>query len=149
MADDVSRGTDPTEPPPAGGGGDEIIGATLEGLRKAAREVEHVADRYPGLAVAERDHVVPVAPDLGVGAAGEVAGGEVEPGELAVNQGSLYPALQRLEHRGFITSAWGTTENGRRARFYRLTAAGRRALGEEMASWRRFTAAVEVVLGAT
>jgi PadR family transcriptional regulator, regulatory protein PadR len=67
-------------------------------------------------------------------------------GELAVNQGSLYPALQRLELRGLITSAWGTTENGRRARYYQLTTMGRRALGEEMVSWRRFAAAVETVL---
>jgi len=74
---------------------------------------------------------------------------EISGGELAVNQGSLYPALQRLEHRGLVASAWGTTENGRRARYYRLTAAGRRALGDELASWRRFVAAVDVVLNAT
>jgi transcriptional regulator len=66
--------------------------------------------------------------------------------ELEVNQGSLYPALQRLEHKGLITSAWGTTESNRRARYYRITAAGRRALGEETESWRRFTSAVEAVL---
>jgi PadR family transcriptional regulator, regulatory protein PadR len=71
-------------------------------------------------------------------------------GELEVNQGSLYPALQRLEHRGLVTSEWGTSENGRRARYYRLTATGRRALGVEMDGWRRFAAAVELVLaGAT
>lgn len=74
---------------------------------------------------------------------------EISQGELTVNQGSLYPALQRLEHRGLITSDWATTENGRRARYYRLTAAGRRALGDEMASWRRFAAAVEIVLRTT
>jgi transcriptional regulator len=66
-----------------------------------------------------------------------------------VNQGSLYPALQRLEHRGLITSDWGVTGNGRRARYYRLTAAGRKALGAEIASWRRFSAAIELVIGAT
>jgi PadR family transcriptional regulator, regulatory protein PadR len=70
-------------------------------------------------------------------------------GALEMNQGSLYPALQRLEHRGLIASDWGTTENGRRARYYRLTAAGRRALGDEVESWRRFAAAVETVLAAT
>jgi len=69
-------------------------------------------------------------------------------GQLEVNQGSLYPALQRLEFRGLITSEWGTTENGRRARYYTLTRAGRRALDLELASWRRFTAAVDLVLDA-
>ena len=72
---------------------------------------------------------------------------QISGGELEVNQGSLYPALQRLEHKGLITSSWGTTESGRRARYYRITAAGRRALGEETESWRRFTSAVETVLG--
>ena len=72
---------------------------------------------------------------------------QISGGELEVNHGSLYPALQRLEHKGLITSSWGTTESGRRARYYRITAAGRRALGEETESWRRFTSAVETVLG--
>ncbi len=67
-------------------------------------------------------------------------------GVLDVNQGSLYPALQRMEKEGLITSDWGTTENNRRARYYLLTAAGRRALGEELASWRRFSAGLEAVL---
>ena len=74
---------------------------------------------------------------------------QVSGGVLEVNQGSLYPALQRLEKRGLITSDWGTTENNRRARYYRLTAAGRRALGEELASWRRFAAGLESVLDTT
>lgn len=74
---------------------------------------------------------------------------EISRGQLEVNQGSLYPALQRLEHAGFITSEWGATENGRRARYYTLTSAGRRALGQEMVSWRRFAAAVELVLSTT
>jgi len=74
---------------------------------------------------------------------------EISRGQLEVNQGSLYPALQRLEHAGLITSEWGATENGRRARYYTLTAAGRRALGQEMVSWRRFAAAVELVLSTT
>ncbi|HEX7120293.1 MAG TPA: PadR family transcriptional regulator [Longimicrobiales bacterium] len=67
-------------------------------------------------------------------------------GVLEVNQGSLYPALQRLEKAGLITSDWGTTENNRRARYYEVTAAGRRALGEELESWRRFAAGLEAVL---
>jgi PadR family transcriptional regulator, regulatory protein PadR len=65
---------------------------------------------------------------------------------LEVNQGSLYAALERLEKDGLITSEWGTTDNKRRARYYRLTAAGRRALGSELESWRRFAAGLEAVL---
>lgn len=67
-------------------------------------------------------------------------------GLLEVNQGSLYPALQRLEQKGWIESEWALSENNRRARFYRLTATGRKALGSEHESWRRFTEAVEMVL---
>ena len=73
---------------------------------------------------------------------------ETSRGVLDVNQGSLYPALQRLEKDGFIVSDWGITENNRRARYYRLTAAGRRRLGEELESWRRFSAGLESVLRA-
>lgn len=68
---------------------------------------------------------------------------------FTVNQGSLYPALHRLEHRGWITSEWGASENGRRAKFYRLTAAGRRQLRSERTEWRRFVEAVEGVLHRT
>ena len=67
-------------------------------------------------------------------------------GVLDVNQGSLYPALQRLEQRGWIDSGWKTTENNRRAKYYRLTASGRRAVGSETDSWRRYVAAVELIL---
>jgi PadR family transcriptional regulator, regulatory protein PadR len=74
---------------------------------------------------------------------------QISEGELEVNQGSLYPALQRLEQRGLITSGWGTTENNRRARYYEITPAGLRALGAEVQTWRRFAATMEVVLRAT
>jgi len=67
-------------------------------------------------------------------------------GLLDVNQGSLYPALQRLEQRGWIDSEWRTTENNRRAKYYRLTASGRRAVGSETDSWRRYVNAVELIL---
>jgi transcriptional regulator len=70
-------------------------------------------------------------------------------GGLDVNQGSLYPALQRLEQKGWIESEWRTTENNRRAKYYGLTTAGRRALGEETASWRQYVSSVELILGAT
>jgi PadR family transcriptional regulator, regulatory protein PadR len=71
---------------------------------------------------------------------------QISSGVLEVNQGSLYPALQRLEKAGLITSDWGTTDNNRQARYYRLTAAGRRALGQELENWRRFAAGLEAVL---
>ena len=67
-------------------------------------------------------------------------------GVLDVNQGSLYPALQRLEQRGLIDATWQVTENNRRARYYRLTTAGRRAVGQETANWRRYVTAVELIL---
>lgn len=71
---------------------------------------------------------------------------QISEGVLEVNQGSLYPALQRLEKAGLVTSVWDTTDNNRRARYYRLTASGRRALGVELESWRRFAAGLEAVL---
>lgn len=67
---------------------------------------------------------------------------------LQVNQGSLYPALHRLEHRGWIVAEWGASENNRRARFYRLTASGERQLAAERAGWRRFVRAVDQILSA-
>ena len=70
-------------------------------------------------------------------------------GILEVNQGSLYPALQRLEKQGLITSEWGTTDNNRKARYYRITASGRRALGEELESWKRFATGLDAVLRST
>ncbi len=68
---------------------------------------------------------------------------------LAIEQGSLYPALYRLEQGGLISSEWGTSENNRRAKFYRLTAAGTRRLREETAAWNRLASAIANVLSAT
>ena len=65
---------------------------------------------------------------------------------LQVNQGSLYPALQRLERQGWITADWGVSENNRRARFYRLTAAGKRRLQQERSDWDRLSAAISLVM---
>jgi PadR family transcriptional regulator, regulatory protein PadR len=69
-------------------------------------------------------------------------------GVLEVNQGSLYPALQRLEQRGWIDSEWQVTENNRKAKYYRLTTAGRGALAAEVASWQRYADAVQAILDA-
>lgn len=71
---------------------------------------------------------------------------QLSKGRLDVNQGSLYPALQRLEHRGDIESDWQSTENNRRARYYSITRQGRRALGQEVDKWKRFAATIELVL---
>ena len=65
---------------------------------------------------------------------------------LQVNQGSLYPALQRLEQQGWIDSDWGISENNRRARFYRLTEQGRRQLAAETENWERLSTAVARIL---
>ena len=65
---------------------------------------------------------------------------------LQVNQGSLYPALQRLERQGWIAADWGVSETNRRARFYRLTAPGRRRLEQERADWDRLSAAISLVM---
>ena len=68
---------------------------------------------------------------------------------LRVQQGSLYPALHRLEHQGWITAAWGASENNRRARFYSLTKVGRRQLTIELSKWERLSAGVNLVLQRT
>jgi PadR family transcriptional regulator PadR len=66
---------------------------------------------------------------------------------LQIGQGSLYPALYRLEYKGWIRSDWGNSENNRRAKFYRLTAAGKRQLEAELATWDRLSTAIALVLG--
>ena len=71
---------------------------------------------------------------------------QMSSGEFAMNQGSLYPALQRLEKTGEITSEWDVTGNNRQARYYRLTPAGRRALDTELDNGKKFAAALEAVL---
>ena len=68
---------------------------------------------------------------------------------LRVNQGSLYPALHRLEQQGWISSEWGTSDNNRKAKFYRLTAAGRRQLAAEKETWERFSGAIALILNTT
>jgi transcriptional regulator len=72
-------------------------------------------------------------------------GGEI----LKIEQGSLYPALYRLEDRGLLRSKWGMSEMNRRARFYQLTRAGRKQLAEELAGWNEFVGAVDRVVSAT
>jgi PadR family transcriptional regulator, regulatory protein PadR len=68
---------------------------------------------------------------------------------LVVNQGSLYPALHKLEREGLIQAEWGASENNRRAKYYSLTPAGRKELADELGRWERFTSAVALVLQTT
>ncbi len=74
---------------------------------------------------------------------------QISGGALLVQQGALYPALYRLEHQGLIDSEWGVSDNNRKAKYYRLTAGGRRRLGEEMVSWNRLADAIARSLAAT
>lgn len=74
---------------------------------------------------------------------------QISGGALNIHQGALYPALYRLEQQGLIDAQWGTSENNRRAKFYRLTPAGRARLGEETASWNRLVEAIAMALRTT
>lgn len=71
---------------------------------------------------------------------------QVSSGALQLNMGTLYPALMRLEQRGLLRGAWSTTENNRKARFYSLTAAGKRELAQEKQAWSRWALIVDAVL---
>ena len=74
---------------------------------------------------------------------------QISKDRLEIQQGSLYPALYRLEHQGWITSEWGESENNRKAKFYRLTAAGKRRLQTESEKWNRMADVIAGVLGTT
>jgi PadR family transcriptional regulator PadR len=87
-----------------------------------------------------------LAPLHGVGVARRIE--QVTHGTFLVKPGSLFPALHRMEQAGWVTSAWGETESGRRAKFYRLSRAGRRQLENETARWGRISLAVNRALGA-
>ncbi|HTE47114.1 MAG TPA: PadR family transcriptional regulator [Gemmatimonadaceae bacterium] len=73
---------------------------------------------------------------------------QITRGALEVNQGALYPSLHRLEDQGWLDAEWGTSDNNRRAKFYRITAAGRRQLTVERQSWERYARAVQLLLRA-
>jgi PadR family transcriptional regulator, regulatory protein PadR len=74
---------------------------------------------------------------------------QVTRGAFQVKPGSLFPALYRMEHAGWLTSSWGVSETNRRARYYKLTAAGRRRLAKETEDWHRVSAAMTLALGTT
>jgi len=72
---------------------------------------------------------------------------QISRGELVIGQGALYPALHRLEHQGFLATEWGVSDNNRRAKYYKLTAAGRRRLKQETERWTRSASAIGFALG--
>ena len=74
---------------------------------------------------------------------------QISGGALQIQQGALYPALYRLEYQGLISGEWGTSDNNRKAKYYRLTPAGKKRLGEETASWNRLAEAISRSLAAT
>ena len=74
---------------------------------------------------------------------------QISRGALTIEQGALYPALYRHEHQGLLTSEWGTSDSNRKAKFYRLTPAGRKRLGQETARWHGVVAAMAAALAAT
>ena len=74
---------------------------------------------------------------------------QISGGQLEIQQGSLYPALYRLEHQGLISGEWGASDNNRKARFYRLTAAGRRELLAESEKWNRISSVIAGILRTT
>ena len=86
-----------------------------------------------------------LGPSHGYAIAGRIE--QVSKSALQLNMGTLYPALMRLEQRGVLRGAWGTTDNNRRARFYSLTAAGRRALADEKRAWDRMSGIMQALLG--
>jgi PadR family transcriptional regulator PadR len=71
---------------------------------------------------------------------------QITGGALTIEQGALYPALHRLEHQGLLAGEWGTSENNRRAKYYRLTAPGRKRLSEEVEGWNRLVSAMSAAL---
>ena len=89
---------------------------------------------------------VSLAPEHGYGVLLRIQ--QITAGALTVEQGALYPALARLEHQGMLNGEWGTSDNNRRARYYRLTAAGRRRLKAETERWDRFALAMSKALRA-
>lgn len=102
------------------------------------------ADLLPGTLDMLILKAVSLAPLHGYGILRRI--GQISGGALEIPQGSLYPALYRLEHQGLIVAEWGQSENNRRAKYYSPTAAGRRRLKDETAGWRRLAAAIATAL---
>jgi PadR family transcriptional regulator PadR len=104
-------------------------------------------DIHPGMLEMLILKAVSLKPLHGYGVLLRIA--QISKGALDIPQGSLYPALYRLEHQALIDAEWGDSENNRKAKYYKLTTAGRKRLKEETASWNQLTSAVASVLDAT
>jgi len=104
-------------------------------------------DIHPGMLEMLILKAVSLKPLHGYGVLLRIA--QISKGALDIPQGSLYPALYRLEHQGLIDAEWGDSENNRKAKYYKLTPPGRKRLKEETASWNQLTSAVASVLDAT
>ena len=108
--------------------------------------MEHLAELLPGTLDLLILKAVSLGPQHGYGVLLRIQ--QVSGGRLQIEQGALYPALYRLEHQGMLRSEWGTSENNRRAKYYRLTAAGRKRLRDEAEGWQKIVAAMASVLSA-
>ena len=108
--------------------------------------MDHVAELLPGTLDLLILKAVSLGSQHGYGVLLRIQ--QVSGGRFQIEQGALYPALYRLEHQGMLRSEWGTSENNRRAKFYRLTCAGRKRLRDEAAGWQKVVAAVASVLSA-
>src|SRR5262245_24189340 len=108
--------------------------------------VRHQAELLPGTLDALILKAVSLESNHGYGVMVRIE--QITGGALLIEQGALYPALHRLEHQGFLLSEWGVSDNNRRAKYYRLTAEGRKRLGEAVKSWNRLAAAMNAVFDA-
>jgi transcriptional regulator len=104
------------------------------------------ADLLPGTLDLLILKAVSLGPQHGYGVLRRIQ--QISGGALAVEQGAVYPALYRLQHQGLLATEWGTSDNNRRAKFYRLTAAGRRRLRDETERWQRSAMALNTALRA-
>ncbi len=109
--------------------------------------MDHQAELLPGTLDLLILKAVSLGPLHGYGVLLRI--GQISGGALQIEQGALYPALYRLEGQNLLAAEWGTSENNRRAKFYRLTPAGRRRLREETQGWNRLVSAMGAALGAT
>lgn len=117
---------------------------TLDGKRPLARAKPDLLQGTLDLLVLK---TLDLGPNHGLGIARRIQ--QMTKGTFHPQPGSLFPSLHRLEENGWLTSAWGESENRRRAKYYRLTAAGRRQLAVEAANWDRIATAIRLVLSAS
>ena len=115
--------------------------------RRARASMAKTADLLPGTLDLLILKAVSLRPLHGYGVLLRIE--QISGNALQIPQGSLYPALYRLEHQGLITAEWGESENRRKAKYYTVTAAGRRRLREEAASWKRLAVAIASALDTT